>query len=70
MGSTNMIAIYVSPIMVPIPLNPNLPQSACSHLAPQLLSHKDSHIFPRFEDHQRYAVVVATTSILLLLYGS
>jgi hypothetical protein len=39
-------------------------------LTSQLLTHKDPHIFPRFEDHRRYAIVVATTSILLFLYGT
>ena len=37
---------------------------------PQLLTHKDAHIFPRFEDHQRYSIVVATTSVLLSLYST
>ncbi len=77
LGSTHMIAIYVSPIMVPtIALSfPLLPlycprASFISHNLPQLLTHKDAHVFPRFEDHQRYSIVVATTSILLSLYST
>ena len=78
MGSTHMIAIYISPIMVPPSLSPRhaattLAASICLehlHHLLQLLTHKDPHVFPRFEDHQRYAIVVATTSLLLLFYGA
>ncbi len=67
-----MIAIYVSPIMVHHLSTMPLGSSYCfmrSHDLHQLLTHKDPHIFPRFEDHRRYAIVVATTSVLLILYG-